>query len=79
MKTSSTRSICAIASRVVYPDPDAVHQLVMAGQESLKDDDPAQPQDQPQDREMALQIDQYDFAVQVTREDGLLVARKCVG
>jgi 2-phosphosulfolactate phosphatase len=59
-----------------YPDPYAVRQLVLAGQESLKYDDPAQPQYHPQDRDMALQIDQYDFALQVTREDGLLVARR---
>lgn len=61
-----------------YPDPHAVRQLVLAGQESQKYDDPAQPQYHPQDREMALQIDQYDFALQVTREDGLLVARRYV-
>jgi len=59
-----------------YPDPDAVRQLVLAGQESLKYDDPAQLQYHPEDRDMALQIDQYDFALQVTREDGLLVARR---
>jgi 2-phosphosulfolactate phosphatase len=61
-----------------YPDPDAVRQLVLAGQEALKYDDPALPQYHPQDRDMALQIDQYDFALRVGREDGLLVARKCV-
>lgn len=62
-----------------YPDPDAVRQLVLVGQESLKYDDPAQPQYHPQDREMALQIDQYDFALRVRREEGLLVARRWVG
>jgi 2-phosphosulfolactate phosphatase len=62
-----------------YPDPDAVRQLVLAGQESLKYDDPALPQYHPQDREMALQIDQYDFALRVAREEGLLVARRCLG
>jgi 2-phosphosulfolactate phosphatase len=61
-----------------YPDPDAVRQLVLAGQEALKYDDPALPHYHPQDRDMALQIDQYDFALRVGREDGLLVARKCV-
>ena len=59
-----------------YPDPDAVRQLVLAGQESLKYDDPAQPQYHPQDRDMALQIDRCDFALRVTPEDGLLVARR---
>jgi 2-phosphosulfolactate phosphatase len=61
------------------PDPDAVRQLVLAGQESLKYDDPAQPQYHPQDRDIALQIDRYDFALRVTREDGLWVARRCRG
>lgn len=58
------------------PDPEAVRQLVLAGHETLKFDDPTKPQYHPQDRDMALQIDQYDFALRVTREDGLLVARK---
>ena len=42
-------------------------------------DDPAQPQHHPQDRDIALQIDRCDFALRVTPEDGLLVARRCVG
>ncbi len=60
-----------------HPDPEAARQLVLAGHETLKFGDPNQPQYHPQDRDMALQIDQYDFALQVTREDGLLVARQC--
>jgi 2-phosphosulfolactate phosphatase len=57
------------------PDPEAVRQLVLVGQEAQKYSDPAQPQYHAQDRAMALQIDRYPFALRVSREDGLLVAR----
>jgi 2-phosphosulfolactate phosphatase len=59
------------------PDPEAVKHLVLIGQEAQKYDDPAQPQYHPQDKALALQIDRYAFALRVTREDGLLVARPC--
>jgi 2-phosphosulfolactate phosphatase len=58
------------------PDPEAVRQLVLAGQEAQKYDDPTQPHFHPQDRMLALHIDCYPFAIRVRREDGLLVARK---
>jgi 2-phosphosulfolactate phosphatase len=58
-----------------HPNPEAVQHLVLAGQEAQKYDDPAQPQFHPQDRDLALHIDRYPFALQVIREDGLLVAR----
>ena len=58
------------------PDPDAVQKLVRVGQEAQKYDDPSQPQFHPQDKEIALQIDRYPFALCVTQEDKLLVARK---
>ena len=58
------------------PDPDAVRALVLAGEESQKYADPAQPQYHPEDRDMALDIDSADFAIRVEREDGLLVARR---
>ena len=57
------------------PDPESVRELVMAGGESRKFDDPDYPHHHPMDREIALQIDSIPFAVRVTREDGLLVAR----
>jgi 2-phosphosulfolactate phosphatase len=57
------------------PDPEAVRRLVLAGGESGKFDDPAFPHHHPMDREMALQINSVPFAIRVTREDGLLVAR----
>ncbi len=58
------------------PDPDAVRALVLAGAESQKYADPNQPQFHPQDRDLALQIDRVPFAIAVSREDGLLVARR---
>jgi 2-phosphosulfolactate phosphatase len=58
------------------PDTAAVRALVCAGEEALKYDDPTQPQYHPQDRVMALQIDRYPFALRVSREAGLLVARR---
>jgi 2-phosphosulfolactate phosphatase len=57
------------------PDPNAVRELVLAGGESVKFDDPAFPHHHQMDRELALQIDSVPFAIRVTREDGLLVAR----
>ena len=58
------------------PDADAVRALVLAGEESQKYADPAQPQYHPEDRDMALHIDSVDFAIKVGHEDGLLVARR---
>ena len=58
------------------PDAEAVRALVLVGEEALKYDDPTQPQYHPQDRLLALQIDRYPFALRVTREAGLLVARR---
>ncbi|NKB66749.1 MAG: 2-phosphosulfolactate phosphatase [Candidatus Latescibacteria bacterium] len=59
------------------PDPEAVKSLVLAGGESAKFDDPAKPHFHPGDRDLALEIDTADFALEVKREDGLLVARRC--
>lgn len=57
------------------PDPAAVRVLVLAGEESQKYHDPAQSQYHPNDLEMALRIDSADFAIEIERQDGLLVAR----
>ena len=37
--------------------------------------DPSQPHFHPRDREIAVDIDRYAFAIRVQREDGLLIAR----
>ena len=70
---------CALYLRNLFlgraPDGDAVRELVMAGQEAQKYGDPLTPHFHPEDLEMALRIDSFAFAIRVTREDGLLVAR----
>jgi len=58
------------------PDPGAVRSLVMEGGQTQKFFDDAQPQYHPQDVELALQLSRFPFAMRITKEDGLLVARK---
>ena len=58
------------------PDHDAVRSLVLAGGESQKYGDPTRPHFHPEDKEMALRIDTIPFAIRVSRENGLLVARR---
>ena len=70
---------CALYLRNLFlgraPDSDAVRALVMAGQEAQKYGGPATPHFHAEDPEMALRIDAFAFAIRVTQEDGLLVAR----
>ena len=58
------------------PDPEALRKLIMAGGATQKFFDEAQPQFHPRDVGLALEVDRYPFAMRVTREDGLLVARR---
>ena len=58
------------------PDAVAVRRRVLAARESQKFGDPARPWFRREDRDLALDFDRYDFAVEVVPEDGLLVARK---
>jgi 2-phosphosulfolactate phosphatase len=58
------------------PDHDSVRSLVLSGSESQKYDDPSQPHFKPQDKEIALRINAFPFAIKVNREEGLLVARR---
>ena len=57
-------------------DFDAVKSLIMSGGATQKFFDSEQPQFHPEDVTLALQADRYPFAMSITREDGLLVARK---
>ena len=57
------------------PDRDAVRSLVLAGAEAQKYGDPKRPHFHARDRDIALRIDTIPFAISVSREDGLLVAR----
>lgn len=56
-------------------NPDAVRQLILAGGEIARFNDPARPYLQPGDVGIALDIDRYDFAIRVMAEDGHAVAR----
>ena len=57
------------------PDMEAVRKLVLAGAEAQKYGDASQPQFHPNDRDIALQVDAFPFAIRISGEDGLLVAR----
>ena len=58
------------------PDFNAVKTPIMTGGATQKFFDPEQPQYHPEDVTLALQADRYSFAMKISREDGLLVARK---
>lgn len=60
-------------------NPEHVTGLVMAGKESQKFGDPATPHFHPRDRDIALRINAAPFAIGISREDGLLVARAVDG
>ena len=57
------------------PDHAAVRDLILAGEEAQKYGDPARPHFPLKDRDMALEIDTAAFAIKITEEGGLLVAR----
>lgn len=77
---SDEDELCAMYVRNLLegrtPDADALRQVVLAGGEIAKFHDPAQPHFHPQDAEIALDINRYDFAIRINREDELLVARR---
>jgi len=58
------------------PDGFAVARLIMEGGATRKFYDGNQPQYHPEDVDLALEINRFDFAMKVTKEQGLLVARK---
>ena len=60
------------------PDAEAVRSLVMQGGQTQKFFDEKQPQYHPQDVELALQFNRFPFVMRISRENGLLVARKQV-
>jgi 2-phosphosulfolactate phosphatase len=53
---------------------DAIRRLILAGGEVARFYDPARPYLHPEDVDIALDIDRYDFAVRVEFEDGRPVA-----
>jgi 2-phosphosulfolactate phosphatase len=56
-------------------DPAAVRAMILAGGEAGRFHDPERPWLHPEDLEIALDIDRYDFAINVTMEDGRPVGR----
>lgn len=60
------------------PDAEAVRSLVMQGGQTQKFFDATQPQFHPEDVALALQFSRFPFVMRISRENGLLVARKQV-
>jgi len=56
-------------------DADAIRRLILAGGEVGRFHDPARPYLHPEDVDIALDIDRFDFALRVEFEDGRPVAR----
>jgi 2-phosphosulfolactate phosphatase len=80
IKRTDEDELCAIHLRNRLEgrpsDADAVRRLILAGGEVARFHDPARPYLHPEDVDIALDIDRYDFAVRVELEDGRPVARK---
>jgi len=56
-------------------NPRAVRDVILAGADVARFSDPARPDSHPEDLEIALDIDRYDFAIRVRMEAGRPVAR----
>jgi len=56
-------------------DPEAVRRLVLAGGEAQRFHDPTRTYLHPENVDIALDVDRYDFAVRVEIEEGRPVAR----
>jgi 2-phosphosulfolactate phosphatase len=73
--------LCALYLRNVLqgrePDIAALQKLLSASGEVGKFYDPAQSHFHAEDCEWALDVNHFDFAIRVTKEDDLLVARRC--
>jgi 2-phosphosulfolactate phosphatase len=71
--------LCALHLRNLlegrHGDPAAVRAVILAGGEAGRFHDPARPWLHPEDLEIALDVDRYDFAVRVALEDGRPVGR----
>jgi 2-phosphosulfolactate phosphatase len=79
IKRTDEDELCAIHLRNRLEgrpgDADAIRRLVLAGGEVARFHDPARPFLHPEDVDIALDIDRYDFAVRVNFENGRPVAR----
>jgi 2-phosphosulfolactate phosphatase len=79
LKRTDEDELCAIHLRNRLEgrpgDADSIRRLILAGGEVGRFHDPARPYLHPDDVDIALDIDCYDFAVKVDFEDGRPVAR----
>jgi 2-phosphosulfolactate phosphatase len=79
IKRTDEDELCAIHLRNRLEgrsgDADAIRRLILAGGEVGRFHDPARPYLHPEDVDIALDIDRYDFAIRVEFEDGRPVAR----
>ena len=79
LKRTNEDELCAIHLRNRLEgrpgDPEAIRRLILAGGEVGRFYDPSRPYLHPEDVDIALDIDRYDFAVSVEFEDGRPVAR----
>ncbi len=75
---SDEDELCALYLRNLLrgyrSDPGAIRAMLASSCDSAKFSDPAQPHFDPQDLDIALQVDSIAFAIEVQKEDGLLVA-----
>jgi 2-phosphosulfolactate phosphatase len=78
VKRTDEDELCAIHLRNrlegKVSDADAIRRLILAGDEVERFRDPARPYLHPEDVDIALDIDRYDFAVRVEFENGRPVA-----
>jgi 2-phosphosulfolactate phosphatase len=74
LKRTDEDELCAIHLRNRLEgrpgDADAIRRLILSGGEVGRFHDPARPFLHPDDIDIALDIDRYDFAVRVDFEDG---------
>ena len=79
LKRTDEDELCAIHLRNRLEgrpgNADAVRRLILAGGEVRRFQDPARPYLHPEDVDIALDIDRYDFAVRVEFENGRPLAR----
>lgn len=79
LKRTDEDELCAIHLRNRLEgrvgDLRAVQRLILAGGEVSRFHDPARPHLHPEDVEIALDIDRYDFAIRVRIEEGRPVGR----
>ena len=77
---SDEDELCALHLRNLLEgrpgNPAAVREVILAGGDVLRFHDPSRPYLNRHDLEIALDIDRYDFAIRVTMENGLSVARR---